>query len=138
MRIYQKFITLCVALSSLTITAEAVELMPDVAKSSTIVFINGKKYYVHTVAEGDTLYSLSKVYGVSQESIIEVNKLKSNDIRVGSTVYVPMPSLQQLRQSRARNPSSRAPRMENMSLVLARRYTPCRASMTSLSRSFST
>ena len=57
--------------------------------SKLTVKYQGKKYYVHTVAEGDTLYSLSKVYGVSQESIIEVNKLKSNDIRVGSTVYVP-------------------------------------------------
>lgn len=57
--------------------------------SKTTVRYQGKKYYVHRVKEGDTLYSLSQVYGVSQDSIIEVNGIKDNEIRLGSMLYVP-------------------------------------------------
>jgi LysM repeat protein len=57
--------------------------------SKTTVRYQGKKYYVHKVKEGDTLYSLARVYGASQESIIEVNGLEGSEIRLGSTMYIP-------------------------------------------------
>ncbi len=57
--------------------------------SKTTVRYQGKKYYVHKVKEGDTLYSLSQVYGVSQDSIIEINGLKGNEVRLDSMLYVP-------------------------------------------------
>ena len=65
MRIFQRVITICLIVASLS--AVATEYMPDIAKSKVIVFINGKKYYVHTVKSGDTLYSMSKAYGVSED-----------------------------------------------------------------------
>lgn len=57
--------------------------------SKVTVTYQDKKYYVHTVAEGDTLYSLSKTYGVSQEIIIRVNGMESTDVVLGTKVYVP-------------------------------------------------
>ena len=57
--------------------------------SKVTVKYQGKKYYVHKVAEGDTLYSLSKVYGVSLESIIEVNALENEEIKLDSSLYIP-------------------------------------------------
>lgn len=57
--------------------------------SKVIVKYQDKKYYVHTVVDGDTLYSLSKTYGVSQEIIIRVNGMESADIVLGTKVYVP-------------------------------------------------
>ena len=57
--------------------------------SKTTVRYQGKKYYVHKVKEGDTLYSLSRVYGASLESIIEVNGLESTEIHIGATMYIP-------------------------------------------------
>ncbi len=56
--------------------------------SKVTVRYHGKRYYIHQVKEGDTLYSLSNVYGVSQESIIEVNGLKSDQLRLGDRLYV--------------------------------------------------
>lgn len=41
---------------------------PAAEKSPTIVYINGAKYYVHTVQPGETLYALSKSYNVSERS----------------------------------------------------------------------
>lgn len=61
--------------------------------SKVTVKYKGKKYYVHTIAEGDTLYSLSKAYGVSQEAIMEVNGLESESVKLGESLYVPMEDL---------------------------------------------
>ena len=61
--------------------------------SKVTVKYQGKKYYVHTIAEGDTLYSLSKAYGVSQEAIMEVNSLESESVKLGESLYVPMEDL---------------------------------------------
>ena len=57
--------------------------------SKVTVTYQDKKYYVHTVADGDTLYSISKTYGVSQEIIIRVNGMESTDVLLGTKVYVP-------------------------------------------------
>ena len=42
-------------------------------KSQTIVYINGTKYYIHTLAAGDTLPKLAKVYGVDENAILDHN-----------------------------------------------------------------
>ena len=57
--------------------------------SKTTVKYQGKKYYVHKVEEGDTLFSLSQAYGVSQDSIIEINGLQNGEVCLGSMLYVP-------------------------------------------------
>ena len=57
--------------------------------SKVTVKYQDKRYYVHTVAEGDTLYSLSKTYGVSQETIIRINGMETTDVVLGSRIYVP-------------------------------------------------
>ena len=43
----------------------AIEQSPMIEKSEVIVFINGKKFYVHTVKAGETLYSICKAYNVT-------------------------------------------------------------------------
>jgi LysM repeat protein len=45
-------------------------------------------YLYHTVREGETLYSLSKKYGVGISQLKKWNELKSNDIRIGQTLIV--------------------------------------------------
>lgn len=57
--------------------------------SSVTVKYQGKKYYVHKIADGDTLYSLSKAYGVSQEDIIAVNEMQGDAIKLGESIYIP-------------------------------------------------
>ena len=57
--------------------------------STVTVKYEGKKFYVHKVEQGDTLYSLAKTYGVSQEDIIAANELSSQEIKLGESIYVP-------------------------------------------------
>ncbi|MBQ3197832.1 MAG: LysM peptidoglycan-binding domain-containing protein [Alistipes sp.] len=88
MKIFQRVITICLIVASLS--AVATEYMPDIAKSKVIVFINGKKYYVHTVKSGDTLYSMSKAYGVSEDAIKECNPTVADGLKLDQTVKIPV------------------------------------------------
>lgn len=88
MKIFKRIITAGLLLSTLTVTA--VEFMP-VEKSPVIVFINGKKYYVHTVKSGDTLYSIAKKYEVGESTIRECNPGVADGLRIDQTVKIPVP-----------------------------------------------
>lgn len=58
--------------------------------SKVVVKYQGKKFYVHKIAEGDTLYSLAKAYDVAQEDIIKANELQGEEIKLGESIYVPV------------------------------------------------
>jgi LysM repeat protein len=56
-----------------------------VNRSETIQVVDGKEYYFHAVLQGQTLYSIARAYGVSQDDIIKENPelrygLKSNQL----------------------------------------------------------
>ena len=70
-------------------TLYAAELQP-VEKSAVIVFINGQKFYVHTVKTGDTLFSLAKAYEVSEDVIRQHNANIGNGLKIDQTVKIPV------------------------------------------------
>lgn len=47
-----------------------------------------KETIQHVVKTGDTLYSISKLYGVSVEFLKEVNKLPSNSLSIGQVITI--------------------------------------------------
>lgn len=59
-------------------------------RSTQRVFINGKKYYLHAVAAGETLYSLAKTYGVTEQAIIEQNRSAADGLKAGEMLKVPV------------------------------------------------
>ena len=80
-----KQLRLILALLALMATTVAMATEP----SKVTVKYQGNKYYVHKIADGDTLYSLSKAYGVSQDAIMEVNGLQGDEIKQGESIYIP-------------------------------------------------
>ncbi len=62
----------------------------DTTRSHTIVYINGAKYYVHTVKAGDTLYSLSKIYGVDIDNITACNPSAADGLKLDQTLKIPV------------------------------------------------
>ena len=72
----------------------------ETGRSHTIVYINGAKYYVHTVKAGDTLYSLSKIYGVDIESITKHNPSVADGLKLDQTVKIPMMQVQTVVEKR--------------------------------------
>lgn len=58
-------------------------------KSTTIVYINGSKYYIHTVQAGETLYGLSKTYGVGEQVILENNPSLARGLKTDENIKIP-------------------------------------------------
>ncbi len=72
-----------IILSSLAVYSQAVEI------SSVKTQIDGKSYYLHTIKQGQTLYGISKAYGVSVEELTTVNPETSKGLKVGQIIKVP-------------------------------------------------
>lgn len=53
-------------------------------KKALVKVKNNKKY--HTIKKGETLYSISKLYGIDLTKIVAINKMKNYDIRLGQKI----------------------------------------------------
>jgi len=56
--------------------------------TANIVEPDGSKISTYTVQKGDTLYSISRRYKMTVDTLKEYNGLKSNDISVGQVLYL--------------------------------------------------
>ena len=64
-------------------------LFPD---SLGVHVVDGKTYILHEVEHGETLYAISKHYGVSIEDITAANAIiQQNQIQVGQVLKIPVP-----------------------------------------------
>ncbi len=61
-----------------------------IEKSQDIVVVLGRKYYVHNVEAGQTIYSLSQVYGVPESEILYVNKEVVVELKAGTALRIPL------------------------------------------------
>ncbi|MFK7783514.1 MAG: LysM peptidoglycan-binding domain-containing protein [Crocinitomicaceae bacterium] len=57
---------------------------------ASVVEKNGQKYYEHTVEEGNTLWGLQRIYGVSVEEIVAENPELKDGLKKDQKVYIPM------------------------------------------------
>ena len=48
------------------------------------------KVQFHTVKKGDTLFSIAKYYGITQDCLVTANNLSHTDISVGQQLYIPI------------------------------------------------
>jgi LysM repeat protein len=60
-----------------------------VSKSTVIEQYNGSSYYLHTVEPKQTLYSISKAYGIDIARIEEANPGAKNGLRVNQVLRIP-------------------------------------------------
>lgn len=65
----------------------ALYAQPDDAVSK---IVNGKKYYVHTVVAGNTLYGIHKLYQTDLDLILNANPGLSNELIIGQQVLIPI------------------------------------------------
>lgn len=59
-------------------------------RSSSIVNIDGSSYYVHTVKQGETLFSLARLYSVSEADIAVSNPHTVDGLQVGHVLKIPL------------------------------------------------
>lgn len=60
-----------------------------VKKSKKTEVVEGKKYYIHTVERGQTLYAISKAYDLTVNDILLENPDAMNGIKPGQTLKIP-------------------------------------------------
>ena len=91
----KRLLTLLVTLTALAgfaTSAYAQEYVPTpVTVSKEKVKLNGKMYLSHVVLERQTLYSISKAYGVSEEDLYEANpSLRETGLQKNAILLVPI------------------------------------------------
>lgn len=57
---------------------------------SKIESIEGKKFYLHEVKSGNTLWGISQLYSVEVSEIVESNPELVNGLKEGQTIYIPV------------------------------------------------
>jgi LysM repeat protein len=74
-------------------------LLPSIAlsqtKSTDIRTLNGKKYYIHKVEKGQSLYAIAKLYNMDVNSILAENDDAIDGLKTGQELKVPTESLLQ-------------------------------------------
>ncbi|MBR5856696.1 MAG: LysM peptidoglycan-binding domain-containing protein [Bacteroidales bacterium] len=71
-----------------TVSSAFAQIPIEVSKE--MVKIEGKNYYVHHVKKKETLYSLSKAYGVTTDMIVKNNSAIATGLKEGTIIYIPI------------------------------------------------
>lgn len=72
-------------------------------KSAEVVNIAGTDYFMHTVTQGETIYSLSRIYGITEERLYRDNPaVKDNGLRTGETIRILCVEIPEVKMSRRR------------------------------------
>ena len=66
-----------------------VDAQVPVEISSQKIIVEGKVYYMHTVRKGQTVYSISRAYGITEEILKKENPSSAGGIKEGQVLKVP-------------------------------------------------
>lgn len=95
---------------------------PAIEKSQVIVFINGAKFYVHTVKSGDTLYSIAKTYGVEEDIIKANNSFVADGLKIDQTIKIPVTEKERETKKRKKDFASHKIKAGETLYSIARNY----------------
>ena len=90
MRICSKSFLLFVIILATAWQASQAQIRTVIVKSSEIRRINGKDYFIHTVQEGHTVYSISGVYDIPVDEICYENPEAKDGLKIGQILYIPL------------------------------------------------
>src|ERR1035437_6497192 len=62
---------------------------PLIKKSEKIETIDGKKFYIHPVEKGQTLYSIAKTYSTTVDIILSNNQEAIDGLKAGNKLKIP-------------------------------------------------
>ncbi|RLD39070.1 MAG: hypothetical protein DRI74_01875 [Bacteroidetes bacterium] len=70
-----------------------------VEKSEITEQIGNQVFYLHTIAKGNTFYSLAKVYGVTTDEIKTANPDLDNELKLGAVILIPKTDIVKVKTS---------------------------------------
>lgn len=85
-----KYPVFLIILLSLCVNFTAVSQDYTAQKSEETMSEDGKKFYIHHVVKGNTLYNISKTYGVATNVILKNNPLLNDGLRMGMDLKIPV------------------------------------------------
>ncbi len=89
--IYHILFVLGIILILQNYSAFAQEQNPQVVRSSEKVIINGRLYYIHTVQKGQTIYAISRAYGITGDELLNENPgITAESISPGKALRIPI------------------------------------------------
>lgn len=80
MKFYITLLLLCFGALALRVSAQV---------STVKRVVNGKEYVVHTIQKGQTVYSITKMYGVTDKEIFAANPGSETGIKAGAELLIP-------------------------------------------------
>ncbi len=86
MKKMRKYILLLVSLLLINVLSLVAQ---ENTKSQIIKWIDGEKYYIHTVAKGQGLYAIKKLYAVEEKDILEANPEVFDGLKLGQEIKIP-------------------------------------------------
>lgn len=87
---------LIIILALAAIMAPATLLSQEILKSEVIEKIDKKNYYIHTVEQGQTLYSISKVYDIPVDELKYENPDANQGLSIGQLLRIPVTSREKI------------------------------------------
>lgn len=88
-----KRIAILLLLSALALPVAAQDYqVPEIEISKDKVLVDGKPFFAHVVTAKQTLFSISKAYGVTVRDIIEANQkldLEKRGLKIGDVLFIP-------------------------------------------------
>ena len=118
-KIYKLSVTLLIILCSFMMQAQV-----SVEKSDKLIFVLGQKYYLHKVESGQTLYSICKVYGVTEADIFSENaEIAREGLKAGSEIKIPSKDPNEVNYSNNTNSSSSNSSVEYVHHTVERKQT---------------
>ena len=81
--------SITVSLVFLLLFAGAAFAQVKVDRSGDRVVIAGTAYYIHTVKKGETVYSLSRAYGISTQDLLRENPAAGEGLKEGQSIRIP-------------------------------------------------
>lgn len=91
-----KHFLLIISLILLSAKYQAQELSTDSLGKPAI--INGEEFYLHPIVKGNTLYSISKQYGIAINDLKLANEALWNGMRIGDTLKIPLKAIAILKE----------------------------------------
>ena len=69
----KKLVVIWILFGLFLVAPKAVRAQVQIERSTEIITISNKQYYMHHVKHGETLYSLARTYQVTEEEIRRLN-----------------------------------------------------------------
>ncbi len=91
----RKLINLCMLFGLLLMLPIVVRAQVPVERSTEIVTIGAKEYYMHHVKAGETLFSISQAYQVPVEEIERLNPEVKDGLKAGQVIGIPVVIIQE-------------------------------------------